>query len=185
MIFVIVAPSGTGKSTIMEMVKEDVSVLRESISYTTRSPRRSEVHGEDYYFIDQAQFETMIKEEAFIEYATVHGNFYGTAKKFLELALAKKQPILCDLDVQGADSIKKHFKEKAKVIFITPPSFEELKKRLYGRGTEDNSVIEIRLENARQEMLRKDDYDFCVVNDDLKKASEQVRDIILQELDKL
>jgi guanylate kinase len=121
----------------------------------------------------------MIEEDDFIEWALVHGNYYGTSKSFVEETLDKSPLLLFDLDVQGTDAMKSHFGDLATAIFIAPPSEEELKRRLYGRGTDDDSVIELRLENSKKELKRKNDYDHCVVNDDLDRAYGELKDIVL------
>jgi guanylate kinase len=169
-LIVIVAPSGTGKSTMIKRLKKDFPSLNESVSYTTRPIRSGEVHGESYFFVPKDEFIQMRSENEFLEWAEVHGNFYGTSKKFVEKSLTEGKNLLFDLDVQGTDSVKKHFGEKAQAIFISPPSVEELEKRLRNRGTETTQVINIRLMNAKKELTRKEDYDFLVYNDNIEEA---------------
>jgi guanylate kinase len=174
---VIVAPSGTGKSTMIKRLKEDLPSLVESVSYTTRPMRPGEVHGKSYFFIDREKFLEMRTADEFLEWAEVHGNFYGTSKHFVENALDEGKHLLFDLDVQGTDAMKSYFGERANVIFISPPSVEELEKRLRGRGTENTAVINLRLMNAQKELLRKHDFDHLIYNDDIEHAYKRLFEI--------
>jgi guanylate kinase len=176
-LIVIVAPSGTGKSTLIKRLKSEITSLTESVSFTTRPMRPGEVHGKSYYFIGKDEFQKMINNNEFLEWANVHGNFYGTSKKFVEESLEAGAHLLFDLDVQGTDSIKSYFKDRAKAIFIAPPSVEELEKRLRNRGTENTQVINVRLLNAQNELLRKHDYDFLVFNEDIETAYTNLKNI--------
>ena len=176
-LIVIVAPSGTGKSTMIKRLKEDFPSLVESVSYTTRPVRPGEVNGKSYFFIGREEFLKMRDENEFLEWAEVHGNFYGTSKKFVEECLASGKHLLFDLDVQGTDSMKAYFKDRAQVIFISPPSVEELEKRLRHRGTENTQVINLRLMNAQKELLRKNDFDFLIYNDDIENAYKRLFEI--------
>lgn len=175
---VIVAPSGAGKSTLIKKVKVDFPSLKESVSCTTRKMREGEINGVSYHFITREEFDKKVAADDFLEWAHVHGNCYGTSKKFVEEMLSKGSHILFDLDVQGADAMKKYFGARANIIFIAPPSIEELEKRLRNRGTDTDEVIRLRLENARKELLRKDDYDFWVLNDNLEKAHSELKNIL-------
>ena len=184
-LFVIVAPSGTGKSTIAKRLLKENSNLTESVSFTTRPVRPGEVDGVDYWFISISEFERKKERQEFLEWAQVHGNFYGTSKAFVESALLKGQNILLDLDIQGADALKKVFKggeSSVLTIFIAPPSIEELKRRLTARGTEGTETIERRVMNARDEILRKEDYDYCVLNEDLNVAYQEIQQIFDEAL---
>lgn len=181
-IIVIVAPSGTGKSTLIKRLKNEVKSIVESVSYTTRNPREGEVDGTHYNFIDKKTFEAMIEKNEFLEWALVHGNYYGTSKSFVESQLEKGQNLLFDLDVQGTDSFKNYFGKKANAIFIAPPSVEVLEERLVGRGTETEDVIRLRLDNAKKELQRKNDFDFCVVNDELERAYNELKNIVQKVL---
>lgn len=169
-IIVIVAPSGTGKSTLIKRLFNECGNLDWSVSYTTRPARSNEINGKDYYFVSQDEFFKLRDQGEFIEFAEVHGNWYGTAKKVIEENLFKGKNLLFDLDVQGSDAFKKVFKDRAKIIFIAPPSLEVLEKRLRGRGTEKESDLYVRLSNAARELKRKDDYDYCIVNDGIDQA---------------
>ena len=183
-LIVIVAPSGTGKSTMIKRLKNDFPTILESVSYTTRPIRPGETHGKSYFFIGVNEFLKMRENNEFLEWAEVHGNFYGTSKKFVEDCLADGKNLLFDLDVQGTDSMKSHFGEKANVIFISPPSVEELEKRLRHRGTENTQVINLRLMNAQKELLRKNDFDFLIYNDDIEKSYQRLCEITQEILNK-
>lgn len=183
-IIVIVAPSGSGKSTLIKKMKDDFPELVESVSFTTRPPRDGEVDGVHYNFISKEQFEIMIKDGEFLEWAEVHSNYYGTSKSFVEQQISSGTDLLFDLDVQGTDSFKAYFKERAQAIFIAPPSIIELENRLRGRGTESTQVINLRIENSKREILRKDDFDFCIVNDDLDRAYKDLKEIVSKILKK-
>jgi guanylate kinase len=183
-LIVIVAPSGSGKSTLIKRLRAEFPNLKESVSYTTRPMRKGEIDGLSYNFIDVDTFLKMREGGEFIEWAEVHGNYYGTSKKFVEERLAEGEDILFDLDVQGTDNMKVYFGERAQAIFIAPPSVDELESRLRGRGTESTGVINIRIMNSKKEILRKDDYDYCVVNDELEKAYTDLKNVILEILNK-
>jgi guanylate kinase len=176
-LIVIVAPSGTGKSTMIKRLKLDYPTIVESVSYTTRSIRPGEIHGLSYFFISREEFILKRDNNEFLEWAEVHGNFYGTSKAFVEDCLRAGKHVLFDLDVQGVDSMKLHFDTVANVIFIAPPSVEELEKRLRNRGTETTQVINLRVTNARNELKRKDDFDFLILNDDIDNAYERLKEI--------
>lgn len=182
-LIVIVAPSGTGKSTMIKRLKEDFPSLVESVSYTTRPIRNGEVHGKSYFFVSREEFLAKKDADEFLEWAEVHGNFYGTSKQFVESCLEEGKHLLFDLDVQGTDSMKNYFGTKANVIFISPPSVEELEKRLRNRGTEETHVINIRLMNARKELLRKNDFDFLIYNDDIEQAYKNLSEITAKILE--
>jgi guanylate kinase len=169
-IVVIVAPSGTGKSTLIKKLMDEVPSLKWSVSCTTRPKRTGEEDGVDYFYITSKDFETRIEKNEFIEWAKVHSNYYGTSKLFVEEGLNSGKDLIFDLDVQGCDSMKEIYGDEANIIFIEPPSVEALKERLTGRGTDNPEVIAERLKNSVKELQRKDDYDFNVVNDDVEKA---------------
>lgn len=177
-VFVLVAPSGTGKSTILEKLKTDFPNFQESISYTTRGPREGETHGKNYFFVTKEEFIKLRDQNAFIEWAQVHENFYGSSKEFVEDKLNEGKNLFFDIDVQGADLVKGCFKESAQIIFIAPPSLEVLRKRLEGRKTDSQEVIEIRLKNAEQELFRQNDFDYLVINDDLDEVYSKIKKII-------
>ena len=183
-LIVIVAPSGTGKSTMIKRLKLDFPSITESVSFTTRPIRPGEIDGQSYFFISLDKFLGMRDNNEFLEWAEVHGNFYGTSKKFVEDSLLAGKNLLFDLDVQGTDSMKEHFGNEANVIFISPPSVEELEKRLRHRGTENTQVINLRLMNAQKELLRKNDYDFLIYNDDIENAYKKLCEITQEILNK-
>lgn len=176
-LIIIVAPSGTGKSTMIRKLKVEFPSLVESISYTTRPIRPGETDGKSYFFISREEFLKMRDKNEFLEWAEVHGNFYGTSKKFVEDCLAEGKHLLFDLDVQGTDSMKAHFGSLAHAVFISPPSVEELEKRLRKRGTEETSVINLRLINAQKELLRKNDFDYLIYNYDFDEAYKKLCEI--------
>jgi guanylate kinase len=175
---VICAPSGTGKSTLLNRLKGEYPELEWSVSCTTRAMRAGEVNGKDYHYITVADFEKQISENNFIEYAKVHSNYYGTSKKFVDEGLAAGKRMLFDLDVQGADSMKRIYGAEAHIIFIEPPSVEELEFRLRRRATDLEHVIQERVENARQELRRKNDFDHLLLNDDVEIAYKKLETIV-------
>lgn len=177
-IIIIVAPSGSGKSTLIQRLKQDCPSLLESVSCTTRQRREQEEQGIHYHFMSEEAFLKLREEGEFLEWAYVHGHYYGTRKYFVEEELEKGRTLLFDLDVQGTDSFKAFFGDKSIAIFIAPPSEEELCRRLKGRGTDSEEVIRLRLENAKKELKRRDDFDYCIVNDDLDHAYEQLLAIV-------
>lgn len=175
---VICAPSGTGKSTLLNRLKNEYPDLEWSVSCTTRPARAGEVNGKDYHFIEVADFLSQIEENSFIEWAKVHSNYYGTSKRFVDEGLKQGRKMLFDLDVQGADAMKKIYGREAHVIFIEPPSVEELEKRLRVRNTDTDKVILERIENARKELKRKHDYDYLIMNDDVEGAYTKLKAIV-------
>ncbi|WP_163329217.1 guanylate kinase [Desulfurobacterium thermolithotrophum] len=180
LLIVISAPSGTGKTTLSHKLLETFPSMEFSISYTTRKPRKGEVNGRDYFFVDKETFKSMIKEGDFLEWAEVYGNLYGTSKSQVMKALEKGKDILLDIDTQGALQVKKNFPE-AVLIFILPPSLRELERRLRKRGTDDEETIKKRLRIAREEIKKAFFYDYLLINDDLEVAFEKLRSIITAE----
>ena len=175
---VICAPSGAGKSTLLTKLKKDHPELVWSVSCTTRPMRTGEAHGKDYFFIKTDSFEKQIADGEFIEWAKVHSNYYGTSKRFVEEGQANNLKMLFDLDVQGVDAMKKIYGDEAQVIFIEPPSIEELEKRLRSRGTDKEEVIIERIKNARRELLRKNDFDHIILNDDVERAYKDLKALV-------
>lgn len=175
---VICAPSGAGKSTLLTRLKKDHPELMWSVSCTTRPIRTGEEHGKDYYFIKKESFEEQIAANEFVEWAKVHSNYYGTSKRFVNEGIQHKWKMLFDLDVQGVDAMKKIYGAGAVVIFIEPPSIEELEKRLRSRGTDKEEVIQERVKNARRELLRKNDFDHVVLNDDVERAYKELKALV-------
>ena len=184
---VISAPSGCGKTTLIDMLLQEYSDIVYSISCTTRAPRGEEEDGVDYHFKTVERFEELIAEDAFIEHARVHGNYYGTLREPIESALREGNSAILDIDVQGAAKVREYVRAlpdsdpmKAGYvdIFILPPSMEELRSRLVGRGTDSPEAVEKRLENAEGEIARAGEYMFRVTNDDLGMAYRRLCDLI-------
>ncbi|RKQ61747.1 guanylate kinase [Thermovibrio guaymasensis] len=180
LLIVISAPSGTGKTTLTRMLLKEFPNIEFSISFTTRKPRPGEVNGKDYWFISREEFLKRIEEGDFLEWAEVYGNLYGTSKSQVLKALNEGKDVLLDIDTQGALQVKKNFPE-AVLIFILPPSLEELERRLRNRGTDPEEVIEKRLKVAREEIKRAKFYDYIVVNDVLEVAYNKLKSIISAE----
>ena len=177
------AASGAGKTTLKDLVIKDFPDIKYSISATTRKPREGEIDGVHYFFKTKEEFEQMIKDNALVEYNLVHGNYYGTPKSFVEKTLAEGNRVLFDLDVFGKVNFDKVYPD-ATGIFILPPSEEELERRLRGRGTDSEDVIQLRLANAKKEIefaKTKGKYEYTIVNDDLQKAADELRAILSQK----
>ena len=182
-LFVMSAASGAGKTTLKDLVIKDFPDIKYSISATTRKPREGEIDGVHYFFKTKEEFEQMIKDDALVEYNLVHGNYYGTPKSFVEKTLAEGNRVLFDLDVFGKVNFDKVYPD-ATGIFILPPSDEELERRLRGRGTDSEEVIQLRLANAKKEIefaKTKGKYEYTIVNDDLQKAADELRAILSQK----
>lgn len=182
-LLVITAPSGTGKTTIYRKLLEKRNDLTFSVSCTTRKCRAGEKDGVDYYFIDREEFRNRIEKGAFVEWAEVHGEHYGTEKVELERCRSSGKVCILDLDIQGALNIMKLYPEVI-TIFIEPPSLEELKKRLEARGTESKEDIELRLADAKKELEHKCYFQYIVVNDRIEDAVSRLNEIINYELSK-
>lgn len=176
-LFVISAPSGTGKTTLCRLLMDQFKGISYSVSHTTRKPRAGEVHGTDYYFVSVEEFERMIANQELVEWAKVHDNYYGTSLGFIRQSLDAGRDILLDIDVQGAANIRAVYPE-AVTLFIMPPSMEALRERLGKRGTDSPEVIETRIKNAVMEIAQKDLYRHVIVNDDLETAKNQLFSII-------
>jgi guanylate kinase len=180
-VYIISAPSGSGKSTLVNEVRKIVPGLDFSISYTTRPPRGSEQNGREYFFVSRNEFEDMIRNDEFLEYAKVFGNdYYGTARRFLREAQGHGDDLLLDIDVQGAEQIKKKIPDAA-CIFVLPPNREALEWRLRNRGLDSEAVICRRLDTARREIENYDKYDYILVNDRLEQSIDQLKAILLSE----
>lgn len=178
-LFVISAPSGAGKTSLAEGLLGSLPELEFSVSHTTREPRQGETEGVDYFFVSVDQFERMIGEQAFLEYARVYENhYYGTSRQFVLSKLEQGRDVLLDIDVQGAIEVKQKIPE-AELIFVFPPSFEELRQRLRGRGLDGREEIERRLSIAAQEIVHHDLYQYLIINDDLEKSRDELKSIVL------
>ena len=176
-LFVVAAPSGAGKSSLVKALMELDAGVQPSVSHTTRAPRGQEFHGREYFFIDDAQFDDMVANNAFLEWAFVHGNRYGTSKSTIEERISQGLDVVLEIDFQGAVQIKRLF-ANAVLIFILPPSWEELRSRLQRRGEDTAEVIEIRLANAATEMARAHEFDFVIINQLFDKALFDLKAIV-------
>jgi guanylate kinase len=183
-VYIISAPSGSGKTTLTNRLLSLVHGLEFSISYTTRKPRGSEKHGREYFFIDRGEFEKMIAAGEFLEHANVFGDYYGTARRFLEDARQKNNDLVLDIDVQGASQVKQKMPD-AVSIFILPPSRDVLERRLKGRSQAEHvandEIITRRLAEAAREIEKYPKYDYILVNDQLEESIDQLQAIVLAE----
>jgi guanylate kinase len=177
-LFVISAPSGAGKSSLIQKIINNFENIELSISATTRSPREGEVDGKHYFFVTENEFNSMKKDDAFIEYALVHNYQYGTLRKYIDEKLSKGINIICDIDVQGFQLIQRDGIDHTS-IFIIPPSIEELQKRLLKRGLDSENVIGTRLKNAKEELKYAEEFNFRVLNDNFDQAYKEIVNIIV------
>lgn len=179
-LFIISAPSGAGKTTLASRLFQEAPDLRPSISYTTRAPRKGEVNGRDYHFVNEEQFVQMRNAGAFAEWASVHEFCYGTPRAPVDDAIKQGRDLLLDIDVQGATQLKTTYPE-AVSLFVLPPSWHELERRLRGRGTDTEAVITRRLHRAREEAREFSAYDYWIVNDNLERAVSLLHAILTAE----
>lgn len=168
-LYVVAAPSGTGKSSLVKALLEVDSRMELSVSHTTRAPRGQEVHGREYYFVGNDEFDRMVAQDAFIEWAHVHSNRYGTSRKAIEDKIAAGADIVLEIDYQGAIQVKRQF-PNAVLIFILPPSWPELRARLMRRAEDSEEVIELRMKNAAEEVAQVDKFDFVIINELFERA---------------
>jgi len=180
LLIVVSGASGTGKGTVCKKILDDLPGIAYSVSATTRAPRPGEIDGKEYYFLSREDFKTWIAEEKFLEFAEVYGNFYGTPLNKIEERLNRGEDILLEIDVQGALNVKKKCPEGV-YIFLLPPSLEELKRRIEGRGTETPESLSRRLTNAMVEIKIGLEYDYVVVNDTVDNAVAQIKSILTAE----
>lgn len=171
-ILVLSGPSGAGKSSLINKVAEAIGPYYFSISTTTRAMREGEADGVHYHFVDEATFKREIEEEYFLEYAIVHGNYYGTSIKPVKQALAEGKLVIFDIDVQGHDAVQHRMGDITTSAFITTPTLSELERRLTARATDAQEVIDRRIDMARREIQRMSEYDYIIINDDLDEAAE-------------
>jgi guanylate kinase len=179
-LFVVSGPSGVGKTSIISALMNKLENIVFSVSCTTRPPRPGEVDGVDYFFVSRDKFIEMREKGEFLEWAEVHGNLYGTPKKFVLENIEKGNRIILDIDVQGALQVKRNF-DDAVFIFVAPPSYEVLKERLLKRGTENSQSMLKRLENAKWEMSKIVEFDYLIVNSDLEKSILAMKSIVIAE----
>ncbi|CAK8724601.1 MAG: guanylate kinase [Candidatus Electrothrix sp. AX5] len=180
-LLVVSAPSGCGKTTILKQVMAKVSGLDFSVSHTTRQPRVGELDGVDYHFVSKEEFLALRDQQpsGFLEWAEVHGNFYGTSRRDVEALLSVGKDVVLDIDIQGAEQVRKN--ADPVTIFISPPTLAELERRLRGRGTESPENLTVRLANAEKEMAAADNYRYLIINDILEQAIRDLQAIITAE----
>ncbi len=177
-LIIVSGPSGAGKSILVNSVLKALPDVRFSVSYTTRAPRGTEQDGVEYRFVDRAAFQKLIDTDELLEWAEVHGNYYGTSKKFVDDVLAQGEDVLLDIDVQGAHIIRQK-RADAITVFIMPPSYEILRDRLRQRRLDDISTIERRLKIAWREVRHYTDYDYLIINKDLGNSIQELQSIVL------
>jgi guanylate kinase len=179
-LIIISSPSGGGKGTLIKEVLRTVPDIAYSISFTTRALRGAEIDGRDYFFVSRAEFENLIDQGEFLEFAEVHGNFYGTSIKQVQNEIERGRDVILEIDVQGAASIRKILPE-AVTIFILPPSFEVLQNRLKKRATEKKADLDLRLRNSFAEVERYREFEYVVINDDVARTTKDLQIVILAE----
>lgn len=178
--FVLSGPSGVGKGTLVKRLLQDIPALALSVSCTTRKPREGEIEGVSYYFLSKDEFERRIKANLFLEWALVHGNYYGTPRDYIENSIKNGKIIMLEIDVQGAIEVKRQ-KPDSILVFIAPPSIEALRERLDGRGTDDDATKHVRIQNAIEEIAQKEKFDIIVVNDELEICYKNLKNLITGE----
>lgn len=176
-LFVVSAPSGAGKTTLIRQALPELGPVQFSVSATTRGRRPGEQEGVDYFFVTREAFDTMVQREEFLEWARVHDNFYGTPALPVRGALEAGADVMLDIDVQGAAQVRGRMPESVQIL-VVPPSFEILRRRLEGRGQDDPETVAVRLRNAKAELARFGEYDYVIINDDLREAVENLKGII-------
>jgi guanylate kinase len=177
-LIIVSGPSGAGKSVLVGHALQTLEQLKFSVSYTTRAPRGSERNGVEYFFVDRKEFEALIESGEFLEWAEVHGNYYGTSQKFVDDLLKQGEDVILDIDIQGAHIIRGK-RAEAIAVLVLPPSFQVLRERLLRRSLDDKAVIEKRLKIACKEISHYREYDYLIVNKDLDSATRELESIIL------
>ena len=178
-LFIVSAPSGAGKSSLVKAALDADKQLTLSVSYTTRSPRAGEVNGREYHFVDRKTFEAMLARGDFLESAEVHGNRYGTSRKWIEQARAKGLDIMLEIDWQGAQQVRKAFPDAVGIFILPPPpALPELERRLRGRGQDDEEAIQRRLRDAREEMSHASEFDYVIINKEFDEAQRELAAVV-------
>jgi guanylate kinase len=180
MLVIVSSPSGGGKGTLIRRVLKAVPNVGYSVSFTTRPPRAGEINARDYFFISEEKFREMVERREFLEWAHVHAHFYGTGRAQVEKELKERRDIILEIDVQGAESVRR-LVPSAVGVFILPPSFEILRERLVARGSEQASTLALRLGNARSEVEHYREFDYVIINDDAERAAAQLASVIYAE----
>lgn len=178
--FIICGPSGVGKGTVVARLLASDPTLYFSVSATTRAPRPGEVDGKHYHFLTQEQFEEWVREDQFLEHAEFVGNRYGTPRRFIDKAMEQGRDVILDIEIQGAEQVHQKRPDAVR-IFIAPPSWDELERRLIGRGTEDMDKVKSRLKRGKEEFLVAKDFDYFVINDTVDRAVEEISAIMCAE----
>ena len=181
LLLVVSSPSGAGKTTLCNRLREEFPTIGFSVSYTTRKPRPGETDGVEYHFVSRERFQEMAAADEFAEYAMVHGNMYGTSARQVGAALDEGRDILFDIDFQGGRQLRRRFPDEVVLVFILPPSMEELRRRLESRGSDDAASRKRRFKKAREEIGHYPFFDYMIVNDDLQQALAELRGIVLAE----
>lgn len=179
-LYIVSAPSGAGKTSLVAALLDSDPQVRKSVSFTTRAPRKGEINGREYNFVDKAAFDRMRANNEFVESALVHGNYYATSVKWMNERMAEGQDILLEIDWQGAAQVRRVHAD-AVGIFVLPPSYEALLSRLQGRGTDAADIIARRLQNAREEISHLFDFDYVIINDDFDRAAQELAAIVMAE----
>jgi len=177
-LIIVSGPSGAGKSALVNGVLHIMSRIQFSVSFTTRAPRGAETDGVEYFFIDREAFEKLIREDAFLEWAEVHGNYYGTSRKYVDEILCNGEDVVLDIDVQGAHTIREKRPDTLSV-FVMPPSYKTLRERLERRRLDEGLVIQQRLKRACNEIRRYEEYNYVIINEDLDSSIRELESIIL------
>ena len=176
-LFVVAAPSGAGKSSLVKALMEVDARVRPSVSHTTRAPRGQEKHGREYFFVSNDEFDQMVQPDALLEWAHVHGQRYGTSRKAIEERIAEGADVVLEIDFQGALQIKRLF-ANAVLIFVLPPSWQELESRLHNRGEDAPDIIALRLKNAAEEMAQVNEFDYVIINELFERALFDLKAVV-------